>query len=174
MQLQRCQKHFTPHENKKGAGLTWPYWGSWKPIWSDENLSLQGPITDLHSTKLRSLFSCHVHWVEDHSASSIKWLCPFKGLKRTKLSLLRCKTHNQNRNEAKGEGRAGCSENQRQRGSNVKYICWIHLVQTDQMWICARVRFSFRKQSSRKKIRDQSRKIQRKFTLKVLASWFFF
>lgn len=50
----------------------------------------RGPITDLHSTKLRSLFSCHFHWVEDHSASSIKWLGLFKGLKRTKLSSLRC------------------------------------------------------------------------------------
>ena len=49
-----------------------------------------GPITDLHSTKPCSLFSCHFHWVEGHSASSIKWLGPFTGLKRTKLSLLQC------------------------------------------------------------------------------------
>lgn len=46
------------------------------------------PITDPHSTKLRSLFSCHFHSVEGHSASSVKWLCPFNRRKRTKLSML--------------------------------------------------------------------------------------
>lgn len=55
-----------------------------------DSFPCRGPITDLHSTKLRSLFSCHFHWVEEHSASAIKWLGPFKGLKRTKLSSLLC------------------------------------------------------------------------------------
>lgn len=65
---------FVEHSDNKGSGLTWPYWGSWKPMWSDGSFPSRGPITDLHSTKLRSLFSCHFHWVEGHSVSSIKWL----------------------------------------------------------------------------------------------------
>lgn len=90
VQIQQCiSEKSVAHWNTKGSGLTWPYWGSWKPIGSDGYQSSQGPLTDLHSTKLRCLFSCHFHWVEGHSASSIKWLGPFKGLKRTKLSSLR-------------------------------------------------------------------------------------
>lgn len=93
------KQHFLSCSINWGSVLKWPHRGSWKSIWSDGQLSFQGPITDLHSTKLRSLFSCHVYWVEGHSVSCTKWLAPFKGLKRTKLSSLH--THHQNRNEAK-------------------------------------------------------------------------
>lgn len=100
------------------------------------SLPCRGPITDLHSTKLRNLFSCHFHWVEGHSASSIKWLGPFKGLKRTKLSSLwrhrLTTTIGMKQREKGGEGIKSKRQNETEKEGNGKFICWIHLLEMDK------------------------------------------
>lgn len=106
--------------------------------------------TDLHSTKLCSLFSCHFHWLEGHSASSVKWLRLFNGLKRTKLSMLHCTGLNQNRDEAKGK-REGSTLRERKR-ERERCHTGLHLLKrfavesnykwTKEEFLCSRIKFS--------------------------------